>query len=145
MRRAAWRSVRSHLSYEVAELARVCGVSRSTIRNWIKSGLPAMTDRKPILIYGAELKQWRQETLHKRKQKCAPGEMFCFTCRKPKRPALGMAEYHPDNPTHGRIVALCETCERTMYRACALARISEALPGLDIKVFESGAETKCSD
>ena len=141
---AKWRSVRSHLSYEVAELALVCGVSRSTIRNWIRAGLPAMTDQKPILIYGADFKQWREATLKTKKQKCTPGQMYCFKCRKPKHPALSMVEYHADNVRRGRLAALCETCERPMFRACSLSKISQAMPGIDVQISECGADTKRS-
>jgi helix-turn-helix protein len=144
-RRAIWRGIRCHLSYEIAELAAKCGVSRSTVRNWIKAGLPAMTDRKPILIYGAEFKHWRETTLDRRKQKCVPGEMYCFGCRLPRRPALGMVEFHADNEVRGRLVALCETCERPMFRACSHSKISQAMPGISVSISECGADTKSSD
>ena len=44
-----------HRGYSVDEVARARGVTKGTVRRWTKSGLPAITDQKPLLILGEDL------------------------------------------------------------------------------------------
>lgn len=141
-RRVPWRLVSKHRNYEVAELAAKLGVCRATVGNWIKGGLPAIIDRKPHLISGDDFKRWYPRERANRKQKCRPGEMYCFTCRKPKPPALGMVDFTHRTGAVGTLSAFCQDCERPMFRACHKSRISEAMPGIDVSVHDSSAEIK---
>lgn len=141
-RRIKWRSVHSHLNYEGAELAKTIGVCRSTVRNWIKAGLPVMTDQRPNIIVGEEFKRWYQQRLKSRKQPSCPGEMYCLKCRRPRVPALGMVDYIPKNKTGGSLTALCSVCERPMFRACRLDRIGQTMPDVHVSICERGADTK---
>jgi len=54
-RRPSRRAVKLHRNYTVDEAARVLGISKGTVRRWVKTGLAAITDRKPILILGGDL------------------------------------------------------------------------------------------
>lgn len=104
-RRPSYRAIHTHLSYTVDELARATGVCKATVRRWLKAGLPAITDMRPALIVGADviafLRQRRRSA-----RRCKLGELFCFACREPRRPAYGEAEIarrpvemecHPDS------------------------------------------------
>lgn len=55
-RLARGRGIKTPWSYTVAEAARALSVTRNTVRNWIKDGLPIVSDRKPYLILGRDLK-----------------------------------------------------------------------------------------
>jgi len=58
-----WRAINIHFSYEIKQAAKALKCSEATIRNWIKEGLPIYKDRKPLLIEGADLRQFvRDET-----------------------------------------------------------------------------------
>ncbi len=46
------RLVKIHRSYTVEETATVCGVHRNTVRQWIKTGLPTLDARRPVLMQG---------------------------------------------------------------------------------------------
>src|SRR5437762_2244097 len=89
------RRVKIHRSYTVDGAARMLGTSKGTIRRWIKSGaLPAITDQKPHLILGGDLVDYlkaRASTGPKLKLH----ECYCFKCRAPRAPALGIADYMP--------------------------------------------------
>ncbi len=141
-RRIKWRSVHDHFSYEVAELAKVTGVCRSTVRNWIRDGLPVITDQRPHLIVGEEFKRWYGQRIKARKRPCRPGEMYCFKCSHPRAPALGMADYIPRNKTGGSLTALCNVCERPMFRACQLHRIGQTMPGVRVSIRKRGDDIK---
>ena len=66
------------------------------------------------------------------KQFCQPGEFYCLGCREPKRPALGMADYHPRTALRGLLSGICPDCERMIYRAATLAKMGQIAGGLDV-------------
>ncbi len=141
-RRINWRRVKTHRNYEIAELAKLLGVSRSTVRNWIKSGLPVISDKRPRLIVGEDFRRWSKAARAARKSKCRPGEMYCFKCRQPRKPALGMVDFAQRTEILGLLSALCEACERPMFRACRLDRIHLVMPGVCIAIPDRGADIK---
>ena len=49
------RRVKIHRNYTVDEAARILDVHKNTVRQWLKNGLPAIDDRRPLLILGSEL------------------------------------------------------------------------------------------
>jgi hypothetical protein len=118
-----------HRGYSVDEVARARGVTKGTVRRWTKSGLPAITDQKPLLILGEDL----VEFLAMRKapsQRCSLYECYCVKCRAPRRPGGDMAEYVPLAPKTGNLRAICPVCFRLMHkriRCDALEALREVL------------------
>jgi len=102
MKRINPRLAKLHRSYDVFELADLLGVHRHTVRGWIKAGLPTVDGTRPVLIHGDEFQAWWQAKRDASKRPCEPGQLFCFKCREPKRPALGMVEYDATNGRHGQ-------------------------------------------
>jgi hypothetical protein len=43
-------------------------------------------------------------------------QMYCLSCKAPKKPLWGMVDYVPVNDTRGRLTGLCETCESGLQR-----------------------------
>ena len=72
------------------------------------------------------------------KQKCQLHECYCFSCRKPKAPALGMADYIPLTASSGNLRALCETCSTIMHKRVAVARLEVLKAVLDVTVMHEG-------
>ena len=89
------RLAKIHRSYTIEEVARLFGVHKQTVRNWIDGGLPTFASTRPILIHGSELREFHDARRKNRKQKCRAGELFCLKCRAPKRPAGDMLDYLP--------------------------------------------------
>ncbi|MCI4660340.1 MAG: helix-turn-helix domain-containing protein [Neomegalonema sp.] len=127
------RRIKAHRVYSVVEAAEALGCHRQTVTRWIKSGaLQADTSARPWLIRGCDLKAYAQERRCKNRQCLAPGELFCLSCRKPKRPAFEMADFIFDGPAHGRLVGLCPTCGGLMHRFARHDRIAQIAGDLDI-------------
>jgi len=123
-RRPDWRRIKTLRSYTIDEAANVLHVHRNAVRYWIKKcGLPALTDRRPHLIHGAELVAFLKHRREARRRKCESGQFFCLKCRKPQTPAAGMVDYEAISASRGALVGMCPVCETLMRRFVSQARL----------------------
>ena len=136
-RRVNPRLIKLHRSYSPDEAARVLGVHKHTVRNWIKAGLPTLDKSRPVLILGSELRAWLEKRQKAAKRPCKPGTMYCFKCREPKAPALGMVEYRPMNDKSGMLIALCVDCETVMHRRARKDATPASMPNLTVQIREA--------
>ena len=49
------RLVKIHRNYAVEEIAKLFGIHKNTVRTWVKNGLSAIDEKRPMLILGHEL------------------------------------------------------------------------------------------
>lgn len=128
--------VKIHRTYTVDEAARALGCGKPTVRRWIKGrGLPALTDRKPWLINGADLDDFLK-TSRAPHQKCQPEECYCVKCRKPQKPAGAIAEFIPLTPTGGNLRAICPACETIMHKRVSRAALPALGAILDLSIAQ---------
>jgi excisionase family DNA binding protein len=127
-----YRLAKIHRNYTVEEIAKLFGVHRNTVRQWVKRGLPTIDHRRPMLIHGSKLADFLQSRRLKNKRKCQPGEIYCVRCREPRRPAGDMAEYKPGTATTGNLIGICPHCESMMYRRVNPAKLEQVCGKLDI-------------
>lgn len=113
-----------HRSYRVDEAASLYKVHKGTVRNWIKAGLPVLNDKHSMLILGGDLAAFHRARRTKNKQKCKPGEMFCFRCRAPKMPDGGMVDYQPVTEKIWNLVAICPDCYTIMNQRAGLTKLA---------------------
>jgi len=137
-RRINPRLIRIHRPYSVEEAAHALGAHRNTVRGWIKSGLPVVDCSRPVLILGHELRSWLERRRKANKRPCPPGMLYCFKCRQPRPPALGMIEATRQNATCANLRAFCEACGTMMHRRATLATIPAIVPGLAVQIREAG-------
>ncbi|WP_394888440.1 helix-turn-helix domain-containing protein [Mesorhizobium sp. AaZ16] len=129
------RKVKIHRSYTIDEAARTIGAAKGTVRRWIDKGLPAIRDRKPVLILGPDLADYMARQARP-KRSCPPGTCYCVKCQDVRQPAGGMAEFVPINATSGNLRALCPDCGNLMHRRTSHAQL-EAIRGfLDVTIVE---------
>ena len=131
------RLVKIHRSYTVEEIAGLFGTHKNTVRHWVKEGLAAIDDKRPMLILGSVLAAFLQARRIKNKQACKPGELYCVRCRAPKSPAGGMADYSPVTEKFGNLVAICPDCNSLMNRRVSVVRIGEFQGKVDISFPEA--------
>lgn len=107
-----------HRTYTYVEAAALLGLHPNTVAGWVKSGgLPALTERRPHLIRGADLRAWLAVG-RRRKERLQPGEMYCFGCKAPRRPAGGLVDIS-SNAGAPNFCGICPDCDRLMYRRVA--------------------------
>ena len=137
MKRIDPRRAKKHRCFSVTELADVLGVHKHTVRGWLEKGLPAIDGAKPTLIHGDAFQDWWAKQRKAAKRPCQPGQMYCFRCREPKWPALGMVEYTATNAATGNLKAICETCETMMHQRARLANLAARMPGMDVQTTQA--------
>ena len=134
-----WRAVKRRRSYSVDEVARNQGVSKGTVRRWIRKGLPSLTDQRPQLIIGADLIDFLKSR-KKPKLRCDADEFFCCTCKGLRRAVFNELECFETLPGRHRLRALCCECTTVMHKATSQVTIDalNAMPDISLSM---GTET----
>lgn len=132
------RRAKQHQTYTVEEVARLYAVHRNTVRSWIKTGgLIPLDGHRPTLMMGATLREFLEVRRAKAKRPCPPGQLYCFSCRAPRAPAMGMADFAPQPKGAGRLTALCAACGTVMHRRARQAALPLILPGVPVRVAKA--------
>ena len=126
-------------SYTIAEVARLYGVHRQTVRNWLKTGLPSLAERRPILILGRALGEFLSARRQQARRPCGVGQLYCVRCRAPRSPAGDMLDYLPMTPATGSLCGICSTCDAIMFRGVRLLNV-DAVRGKSAVAFPQGKE-----
>lgn len=129
--------VKLHRPYSVQELAECLGVHKNTVRHWQEAGLQSIDRKRPILFEGATARAFLLARKTSRKRPCPPGTIYCFRCREPRPPALGMVEFVPDKGTTGNLMALCDTCGTAMHRRANVSKLAAIMPRLDVQIRQA--------
>ena len=131
-RRLRWRAISIHRSYDVAEVARLLGVDRRTVRRWMDNGLPSIRDTRPFLILGRDLVEFLSAKARP-KARCGPGQMFCLRCQLAREVALNEAEIVHASAVSFNLRALCNPCTAVMHRRVSRARLAADMPGVIVR------------
>lgn len=137
MRRVNPSAVKMHRSYTARELADRLGVHKNTIRHWQDAGLAPLDKSRPPIFYGDTVREFLTRRNASRKRPCPPGTFYCFRCRAPRAPALGMVEYAETKPGTGNLKALCETCGATMHRRARQEALVGVMPGIAVQIRQA--------
>jgi len=119
------RLAKIHRSYTVEETAKLFGVHKNTVGNWIRQGLPVCGKKRPFLIMGRDLRDFLEAKRVKNKQSCKADEIYCMRCRAPKKPAADLIEYKAITDALGNLVAICPDCASIMNRRINLANLKQ--------------------
>lgn len=130
-------AVKLHRSYTAGELAARLGVHKNTVRHWQAAGLEPVGKSRPLLFHGQVVRAFLSRRNASRKRPCPPGTFYCFRCRAPRHPALGMVDYAETKPGTGNLKALCETCGAIMHRRARRASLPTVMPGVAVQITQA--------
>lgn len=136
------RLIKLHRAYSVEEASARLGVHKNTLRGWQRNGLEPIDKARPVMFTGKTLRAYLEGKRKAAKRPCPPGTFYCFKCRAPKPPALGMVDYIPRNALSGNLSALCGACGTVMNRRAAIASLSAKMPGIVVQI--AGAPSRLS-
>lgn len=126
--------VKIHRNYTIEEIALLFEMHKNTIRTWVKQGLPVIDKARPMLILGSDLHQYLKDKRQAKKRSCMPCELYCVSCKSPKKPALDMAEYKRINSSTGRLIGLCPTCGSVMNKFASEKNLSAIINQLEVTI-----------
>lgn len=98
------------MSYTVQEAAALYNLHKGAVSRWIRDGLPTTDQRKPYLIYGAELAAYLEGKKKRRRWKCGSNEFYCCRCRFPRTARENSVFIEIRNQTKLLIQGLCAVC-----------------------------------
>lgn len=136
-RRANPQRIKLHRSYSVPELATRLGVHKNTVRLWQSDGLKPIDASRPVLFHGKAVRTFLAKRNASRKRPCKPGTIYCFRCRTPRAPALGMADFYLLTATSGNLRALCGTCGGIMHQRIRRADLETKMAGVHVQIREA--------
>lgn len=130
------RLAKIHRNYTVEDVARLFGIHKGTVRQWIKEGLPTTDQQRPMLILGRDLRAFIEKRRASNKRPCAPGELYCMRCRTPRQPAEGLVDCLARGPSLADLVGICPACAALMYRRVSLRKLAKCLGPLQVTLPE---------
>jgi hypothetical protein len=130
------RRIKAHRCYTVEEIARLLGTHRGTVRRWLKQGLAAVDNQRPIMIRSVDLLQYLSARAMP-KSRCPAGHCYCVKCRAPQAPAGEMAELKMLTATSGNLRGLCPVCGTLMHRRVSLSQLELFRAILDVTIVEA--------
>ena len=144
-RRYPVNRIKQTCSYDPADIAKLFGIHRNTVRHWLKDGLNAIDDRRPILVHGTVLKAFITKRQQARRRTCASGEFFCFRCRVPRMPRGNMADVSFHTNKIAKLSALCCVCETAMHRAVRRADLPKITATISLQALAPEPLSDCLD
>lgn len=110
------RAIRASRSYTILEAADALNVSVGTVRSWVRQGLRVLNGQRPFLLLGSDLRAFIEARRARGKRTLGANELFCLSCKAPRKPYGMMVDLFLQTPKTGRLVGLCEVCGGTCNR-----------------------------
>lgn len=104
------RKICSHRSYAIKELSDALAINEKTCFRWIEQGLKTIPGcKKPVLIKGADLKEFLHNRKLKRKIPLNRNQFLCMTCKAARYAKRGSIRVVGNKKT-----GLCRVCNGKM-------------------------------
>lgn len=115
-RRYSAARIKSNRSYTIEEAAEVVGVTTQTVRQWVREGLPLLSEKRPFLILGWQLKSWLKEREANRARPLKGDEFYCLRCKAPRKAAFGLMDQTTSRDGRPMMTGFCGVCETICNR-----------------------------
>lgn len=119
------RLIKSNASYSVSEISLLLNVGENSVRHWIKSGLKVIDGKTPTMLHCEELRTFLTKKQSAKKKTCNQDEMFCFSCREPRKISENSVILLNKNDKILQLKARCQTCKSFMTRNYSSSKLAE--------------------
>lgn len=134
-KRVKYQLLRNYFYYNTQELVSVLGVSKSTVRNWVRSGLTSIkSGNKGPYYFGNDVKEFLKKRRAKSKMKTGKGEAPCFSCKKGRKLITSSIELIETGKILGnkgtaqiQIKGICKTCGANCIKGSSSNKVGEFL------------------
>lgn len=125
-------------TYTYHEAGILLGVSKSTVRHWVKQGLPVMNAGRPPLIKGVELKAFLQRRQSKGKTRCQADEFYCLSCKAPRHVWENAVDVKAINERKLLLSGICDSCERSVSKIQPMKNAPKIADVFDVQQWHGG-------
>jgi len=106
------RKAKSHRIYSAADVVSLYGISRNTVRSWLKAGLRPIEGLSQRLFTGAELNRFQADRTASARRKPVGSEIFCIPCGIQQAMSGRQVCYSSMSGVAGRLYWRCPGCDR---------------------------------
>lgn len=106
--------------YDVEVICRLYRIHSKTVLAWFKKGLKPIDNKKPILVYGYDLKTFLGKLNESNKCHLGFEEMFCMKCKEAKVPLKKQIQLEQFEQKFLKAKAVCQTCKTKMNKSYPL-------------------------
>lgn len=115
-RKPDFRRVGPSRTYSIIELAEALQRDPATVRKWVRDGMPTLDGLKPVVIDGAQAKEWLRQQWSSRKLPTEQGQALCFVCRTSRPFAEGTRVLTQVSAKVLIATGNCAVCGQTMHQ-----------------------------
>lgn len=119
------RLVKTNYCYMLIEIAELFGVHLSSVRKWLKEGLPLIDTSRPYMVHGSDLIAFLKKRQADRKRPCKKHEFYCLKCRAPRTSCNGNVEMNIKCPKRVHLSGKCSACDTAIFKAGSVKNIAE--------------------
>lgn len=123
-RKPDFRRIGPSRTYSIKELADAVRRDPATVRNWLRLGMPVLDGLKPVVIDGAQAKDWLRQKWESRKNPVSSDEGHCLHCRKPRPFAEGSQSLKRMNAKVLAMTGECAVCGCRMNKFASAKSVS---------------------
>ena len=127
----------SNRSYSTEKIERLLKIHPQTIREWINQNNLECVSRKPILIYGAILKEFIKNRNERHKKTLSFNEFKCLKCKAISIPKGNQISIYHNKNGSIRATGVCQNCNNEFSKLFKKNSIEQLKNSFFIKPTES--------
>lgn len=129
--------IKETLNYSIYDIASLFVIHRTTVRQWLKEGLPMIDNHKPFIVLGTDLKEFLKKRQGNRKTKCNSNELYCCKCRVPRTSWENIVDLKILNARRLLIMGVCSLCDTRTNKLSSLKNLYEIKEIFDVQTIHN--------
>ncbi len=132
-----YKLIESNRSYSTEKIKKLIGIHEQTIREWVNRNNLECVSRKPILIYGAVLKEFIKNRNESHKKTLNFNEFKCLKCKAISIPQDNQISIYHNKNGSIRATGICQNCHNEFSKLFKKDSIEQLKSSFFIKPTET--------